>query len=219
MPRKPRNKRAENLADFAGPDADHENIEKLAKAAAESNSKIGHNSGEPSDEVLKRNADAIEVAWVEIDAAMRIVQAARAGLAVARKNAKTDFGAKSWVDSVEAAIKLKRAADKGGSSEIVSEHRQIGRALRVMGCALGTQFNLFASPADDVAPKDEKTIEAEATLAGEHAGLNGEPKENNPHQAGTPQWFGWNNGHTIGVDKLADGFRNGGAPTSEAAAH
>ena len=138
---KRKNRRAENLGDFAGPDHDKEQIDKLAKSAAAENAKIGHNGSEPPDEVVMRNAAAIEVAISEIDAALRIVQKARADFAVARKTAKTDLGSKAWVDSVVAAVKLKRSAEKGGMGEIVTEHRQMGRILRLMNCPLGTQFS------------------------------------------------------------------------------
>lgn len=222
MARKPKNKMAENIGDFAGPDADRENIEKLAKAAEEANAKAGHNSGEPADEVLDRNFDAIEVAWNDIDAAGRIMQKARAALAATRKTAKTDCGSKAWVDSIEASVKLKRQTDKSGSSELVAEHRQIGRILRLKNVPLGTQFGLYAFPeVEPEAPKDEKTIANEAYLAGEHAGLNGEPKENCPHHAGTPQAFGWRNGWQVGADKLTDSFKTGTLPVAgaEAASH
>lgn len=223
MARKPKNKLPENLGDFAGPDADRENIEKLAKAAEEANKKIGHNSGEPSDESIERNFDAIEVALIEIDAAGRIMQKARQALGAVQKTAKTDLGSKAWVDSIVASVKLKRQTDKGGSSEIVAEHRQMGRILRLKNVAIGTQFGLYAFPENEPeAPKDDKTLANEAFLAGEHAGLNGEPVDNCPHQAGTPKAFGWRNGWQVGADKLTDSFAKGTIPTAsagEAASH
>lgn len=219
MAKRRNNRMAENIGDFAGPDADRENIEKLAKAAEEANAKAGHNSGEPSDEVIDRNFDSIEVAWVEIDAAGRVMQQARAALKAARTTAKTDMGSKAWVDSVEAAVKLKRQTDKGGSSELVAEHRQIGRILRIKNVAIGTQFGLYAFPeVESEAPKDDKTLANEAFLAGEHAGLNAEPIDNCPHPAGSPQAFGWRNGHQIGADKLSENLRTGHTQASGGAA-
>jgi len=214
MARKPRTKRPENLADFAGPDADRENMEKLAAAAKEANARGGHNS-EPNLDALRSAANEIEVALVEIDGAAKIMGSARAKLATARKVSKSLLGSKTWVDSVEAAVKLKRAADKGGMGGIVTEHRQIGAVMRAIECPLYHQFNLFHvgddAPEDGV-PKSEKALEAEATLAGEHAGLNGEPRSNNPHQPGSPQHFAWTNGHVIGADKLTDSFKTGAVP-------
>jgi hypothetical protein len=215
MPRKPKkNRLAENIGDFAGPDADRENIEKLAKAAADNNAKIGHNGGDPPDEVIKRNADAIEVALVEIDAALRIVQTARAGLAVARKNAKTDFGSKSWVDSVEAAVKLKRAAEKGGSGEIVTEHRQMGRILRLLDTPLGHQFGLFDVGADKDDPVVAKPA-MDAELQGQHAWANNEPISNNPFTPGSEEFVAWETGHNNAMAAHARKM----APNGDAASH
>lgn len=195
MAKRKSNRRAESLSDFAGPDHDKEQIEKLAKAAADANGKAGHNSGEPPDEVVQRNAVAIEVALSEVDAALRIVQAARANLGVARKTAKTDLGSKAWVDSVVAAVKLKRQSEKGGTGEIVTEHRQMGRVLRLMNCPLGTQFNLFGVAAETEIPESlggKNGMDAE--LQGQHAWRNSEPESNNPFQAGSENHVMWQQG-------------------------
>lgn len=208
---KKKNRRAENLGDFAGPDHDKEQIEKLAKSAAAENAKIGHNGSEPPDEVVQRNAAAIEVALSDVDAALRIVQQARANLGVARKTAKTDLGSKAWVDSVVAAVKLKRDADKGGMGEIVQEHRQMGRVLRLINCPLGTQFNLFS-----VAEEDTDGAKMDAALQGEQAGREGVPRDNNPFTPGKPDWFAWNNGWQVGQDVIAQTLGRG---NGEAAAH
>lgn len=215
---KRKNRAAENLGDFAGPNADAENLEKLAKAAQERNKKIGHNSGEPSDEVIARNFDAIEVALNEIDAAGRIMQKARADLAAVRKTAKTDFGGnKTWVDSVEAAVKLKRQGDKGGAGSIVTEHRQIGRALRIKCVPLGTQFNLFAVPADEENSNTAAPSKAmDAELQGQHAWSNSEPISNNPFTPGTEDFVAWETGFN---NALAAHARTMGPNGGEAAAH
>ena len=128
---KGKGRRAENLAAFAGGDHDQETVAKLEEAAREANAKAGHNSGEPPDEVIKRNAIAIELGLREILAAQKIVQQARADFKVTRNTAKTDTGSKGWVNSLVAALKMKIAAEKGGSGEMVTEHRQIGRILRL----------------------------------------------------------------------------------------
>lgn len=195
---------AENLKDFAGPDHDKETIEKLAEAARKANAKGGDNS-EPKDEVVARNFDAIELALVEIDSAARIMQKARADLKAARTTAKADLGSKAWVESVVAAVKLKRQADKGGTGELVTEHRQIGRILRLKGVPLGTQFKLFAF---DDAPADGAPVAAmDAELQGQHAYSNNEPRENNPFQPGTQEhvdWgLGWNNAQTATAREMA----------------
>lgn len=214
MAKGPRTNRTADHADFSGPDADKANIERLAAAAKEANAKAGHNSGEPLDEVIKRNADAIEVALIEIDTAMRTVQAARAGLAAAQKTAKTDLGSKEWVESVKAAVKLKRAAAKGGTSSIVSEHRQMGRVLRLLDTPLGVQFNLFAMPTDEEIKADPVKSEAEATLAGEKAGREGQPMDNCPHTPGSAEAFAWRNAWQRGFDAAAEALARGDVATA-----
>lgn len=212
---KRKNRMAENIGDFAGPDADRESIEKLAKAAEEANKKIGHNGGEPLDEVLKRNADAIEVALVELDAALRIVQGARASLGAARKTAKTDLGSKAWVESVVAAVKLKRQAEKGGSSGIVTEHRQMGRILRLLNTPLGYQFNLFAMPEETGEAVAGAPSAMDAELQGQHAYSNSEDRGNNPFQQGTEDFVSWDTGF---MNAMAAKARSMG-PDAEVATH
>ena len=192
MARKPQH-RPENHAEFKGPNADLENLEKLTAAAAEANAKAGHNSGEPLDDVIQRNAYAIEVALIDIDAAMRTVQKARADLGAARKTAKTDMGSKEWVDSVVAAVKLKRQAAKGGMGAIVSEHRQMGRILRLLDCPLGTQFGLFDVPAETVTGADGKpeATENEAELRGERDYKSGLKITDNNYMPGSAQFAAW----------------------------
>lgn len=203
MSRKPRGARATNHGDFAGPDADKDNLDRLAAAAAEENAKrAGHNGGEPLDEVIRRNANAIEVCLIEIDTALRVVQKARADLGAARKTAKTDMGSKEWVDAVVSSVKLKRQAAKGGASSIVSEHRMMGRVLRLLDTPLGVQYNLFAMPTEAEVKADPVKLEAEATMAGEAAGRSGQPVDNCPHNPGTPEAFGWRNGWQVGVDAV-----------------
>lgn len=215
MVKRKNNKMAENIGDFAGPDADRENIEKLAKHAEEANAKAGHNSGEPPDEVIKRNADAIEVALVELDAALRIVQGARANLGAARKTAKTDLGSKAWVDSVVDAVKLKRVAEKGGSSEIVTEHRQMGRVLRLLDTPLGHQFGLYNMLAEADAANGVAPSAMDAELQGQHAWANNEPISNNPFTPGTENFVQWETGHN---NAMAAHARKMG-PEGEASTH
>jgi len=210
---KRRAKQAENLSDFAGPDADKETIEKLAEAARKVNEKGGGNS-EPKDEVLGRNFDAIELALVEIDSAARIMQKARAGLKAARDTAKTDCGSKAWVDSIVAAVKLKRQGEKGGNGELVTEHRQIGRLLRLKGVPLGTQFKLFHFV--DETPDGVPSADMDAELQGQHAYSNGEPLTNNPKQPGTQEHVDWAHGWSQAQTANARSMGHGAA---EAATH
>lgn len=196
MARKPRGKQAENLGKYAGANNDKEEIEKLSAAAKKNNTKAGHNA-EPTSEVLDRNFDSIERALLEIAAAGRIMQKARAGLAAARKTAKTDCGGSSaWVDSLVASVKIKRDGEKGGNGAMVTEHRQIGRILRLKGVPIGTQFNLFAVPEEPATDADGAPAPGmDAELQGQHAYSNGEKPENNPFQAGTAEHQDWSVGY------------------------
>lgn len=207
-------KQAENLSKFAGPDGDKETIEKLAEAAKKVNEKGGHNS-DPPDEVLDRNFNAIELAWTEIDAAGRIMQKARSALSAALKTAKADCGSKAWAASIEKAVKEKRKADKGGAAEMASEHRQIGRILRLKGVPLGTQFKLYAFDDADAAAAGGIVAAMDAELQGQAAYRNSEPPENNPFQQGTQEHQDWSVGYHNAEAATAHSMGNG----TEAAAH
>lgn len=188
---------AGNLADYVEGDANEEQLARLS-AAREAELKKegpGHNSGEPAPEVLKRNADAIEIGFLNLNAAQRGVQVARAELKAIRDTAKTDFGgSKGWVESTVKAVKLKLQSAKGGTGEIVTEHRQIGTVLRLLDdCPLGTQYGLFAEPTPAVQQSPEQQ-ESEAALAGAHAYANNEKLDTNPHKPGTPKYVGWAKG-------------------------
>ena len=182
-------------ADFAGPDHDKANMDKLTeqKAAENAANGMGHNSGDPPDEVIQRNANAIEVALIEIETAMRVVQKARADLGAALKTAKTDMGSKEWATEVMESVKLKRAAAKGGAGSIVSSHRMKGRILRLLDTPLGTQFGLFDMPAATATSADGKpeASENEAELRGEQDYKAGLKITDNNYMPGTPQFAAW----------------------------
>lgn len=215
MARKKR-ERAANHSDFAGPDANQEAVDKLADAGTKENEKRGKNAGPISDEAMLRHIQLIQAAELEYDEA-RDATAQKSGILRNRyKVAKND-----GVDTEALKLALKLA--KRSSGEVVTEHRAVRRIILLMNLPIGHQFDLFRVAGDDEGssePKSEKSIEAEATLAGEHAGLNSEPRENNPHTAGTTAWFNWNNGHQIGTDKLAGNLHTGTPdPATGAPAH
>jgi hypothetical protein len=189
---------AGNLAEFKDKDHDEQVLEKLSAARAAEGPKAGHNSGDPPDEALRRNMDALELAQIEINNAQKLVQKARAEFGVAKKNAKTELGSKSWVDACVATVKIEMEANKGGMGEIITEHRQIGRLLRLRNHPLGHQFNLFAVPAED---SDGAKIDA--TAQGEQAGREGVPRDDNKYSPGSADWFAWNNGWQVGQDSIA----------------
>jgi len=222
-----KNQRATNHADFAGPDADRDNIERLAKAAQEANAKTGHNSGDPSPEAITRSYNAIKVAKLEILAAGRIMQKARSELSAAEKTVKTDLGSKGWVTSIKKAVQLDLDAAKGGMGEIVTEHRQIGLALRTLEVPLGTQFGLFSVAEIETPPTANgaapEVSENEAELRGEQDYRAGLKITDNYYMPGTPQHVAWGTGwrnaqkaNVAGVGGVAgDGGRSpGDAPSA-----
>ncbi len=205
--------------EFAGGDTTDDaltKIEAATKAAAieaEQAKKKGDNGGPLLDE------DAWKRACVEYSAEMldmedlEVKKSEIAGrISSIRKVAKK---AKVNWDLVKRYHDDHKAIRKGGMGAMVTDERQYRHLLKLMGSPLGTQFSLWEVEAttegEAAAPKDENTRVAEATLAGEHAGRNAEPKDNNTHTPGTPEWFGWNNGWQVGTDAAIDGFKGGPA--------
>ncbi len=184
-----------------GADATVDEIEKAAKSkgkAAKAAKAPKKNAGPVSDETVDMHIKLIREAKENWQKARDAATQAQGVLRNRRKVAKgdgVDMGALDKAFAIEAA----------GTGATISEQRNVGRYLRRMGVEIGHQWTLF----DDV--EDETVQQLDATAAGEQAGLNGEPKQNNPHQAGTELWFQWNNGHQIGADKLTDSFRTGKA--------
>jgi hypothetical protein len=197
MARKTRAAQPTSHADFMGDGGDKETLDKLAAAAAAENAKagVGHNGGDPTDEIIQRNAAAIELALVEIDAAGRIMQKARAALSAAEKTAKTDCGSKQWASAIKAAVQLKRSADKGGQGSIVTEHRQMGVVLKAMNVPLYHQFGLF-NVADEPAPLDPSrpVTTATAYAQGEQSFADEVAADGNPFTPGSETFAAWANG-------------------------
>lgn len=168
-------RRAADQADFAGPDADREAIERLARAARLANERLHgrlhgrlderqggrqdsrHGGGVP-DEVLQRNTLLIEAAQAELDEVMGEAAKLRGVLGNRRKVAKSDG---CDVDAIVQALRLKKQAGIGGSEPIVTRHRMVGRILGLLGHPLGTQFNLFGNEgaASDGAASDGASSE------------------------------------------------------------
>lgn len=197
-------RRNEDVADFAGPDADQEAIERLTASAKKENAKKGKNIGEASDETVGMHVNLIKAAEIEW---RELRDKASQAQGVLRNRYKVAKGDGVDVDSLKLAFRIAERA----TGEVISEQRNVGRYLRIMGSPLGHQWGLF----DDT--EDEGTQKLDATAAGEQAGLNGEPADNCPFQPGTEQAFAWRNGHQVGADKLADSFRTGKAPAATGA--
>ena len=201
--RKTPTRREENLDDFAGPDAEKDAIDRLAKSAAEANKKAGKNVGEAADETVGMHVNLIKAAKVEW---RELRDKASQAQGVLRNRYKVAKGDGVDVDSLKLAFRISERA----SGEVVAEQRNVGRYLRIMGSPLGTQWSLFDS--------EEAAETIDPAAQGEQAGLNAEPKENNPHTPGTTPWFTWNNGHQVGAEKLAENLRTGNVGGGEGAA-
>jgi hypothetical protein len=202
MAKRRSNRRAENHADFAGPDATKEAIEKLAKSAKDANSKAGHNSGEVPDETIARHVDLIkasEIEWREARDKAAELQG------VLRNRYKVAKGDGVDIDSLKLAFRIAERS----SGEVIEEQRNLGRYLKIMGCPLGHQWSLFEEPDADGAKPD-------ATARGEQAGREGADRDSNPYSPGTPDWFAFNNGWQAGQDSIAATLGRG---NGEAAAH
>ncbi|MPZ32012.1 MAG: hypothetical protein GEV13_13610 [Rhodospirillales bacterium] len=152
-------RRAANQADFAGPDADREAIERLARSARLANEQRG--GGRVADEVLQRNTLLIEAAQAELDELLGEVAKLRGVLGNRKKVAKNDG---CDVDAIVQALRLKKQAGTGGSEPIVTRHRMVGRILGLLGHPLGTQFKLFGNDEREALGGDE----AEAAEGARH---------------------------------------------------
>lgn len=209
MARKPRNRREENLEDFAGPNAEQEAIETLSNAAAAANKKAkGKNVGEASDETVGMHVNLIKAA--EIEWRMLRDQASQAQ-GVLRNRYKVAKGDGVDVDSLKLAFRIAERS----TGEVVSEQRNVGRYLRVMGSPLGTQWSLF-DDADEAGAdgKPAATAGFDAELQGQHAWANNEPISNNPFTPGTDDFVAWEAGHNNAMAAAARKMGGG-----EASAH
>ena len=193
--RKTKSRREENVADFAGPDAEQEAIEKLSSAAAAANKKTaGKNVGEASDETVGMHVNLIKAAEVEW---RELRDKASQAQGVLRNRYKVAKGDGVDVDSLKLAFRIAERA----TGEVVSEQRNVGRYLRIMGSPLGTQWSLFDSDEGE----GEGRPKVDPSLQGQHAGRNGEPAENNPFTPGTAQFTDWAAGWVNGQEMLGQG--------------
>lgn len=206
MARKPKNRREENLSDFAGPNADQAAIETLAAAAAEANkkAKAGHNSGEVPEETIANHINLIKAAEIEW---RELRDKAAQAQGVLRNRYKVAKGDGVDVDSLKLAFRINERA----SGEVISEQRNIATYLKIMGSPLGHQWSLFEGD-------DENGAKLDATAQGEQAGREGADRSNNPFSPGSDDWFAYNNGWQKEQDKLAEGLGRGNG-ASGAAAH
>lgn len=206
MARKRTSRRNEDVADFAGPDANKEAIEKLANAAAAENKKRGtkgKNVGEASDETVGMHVNLIKAAEIEW---RELRDKASQAQGVLRNRYKVAKGDGVDVDSLKLAFRIAERS----SGEVISEQRNVGRYLRIMGAPVGTQWNLFEDT------QDEGVQKLDATAAGEQAGREGADRDSNPHTPGSELWFQWNNGWNTGQDSIAQTLGRGNGAGAEA---
>lgn len=196
------NRRAENHADFAGPNAADQAVEVLSRNAKKANAKAGHNSGEVPDETVANHVNLIKAAEIEWREA-RDKAAELQG--VLRNRYKVAKGDGVDIDSLKLAFRIAERA----SGEVISEQRNLGRYLRIMGSPLGHQWSLFEEPDADGATLD-------ATARGEQAGREGADRDSNPYTPGSPDWFAFNNAWQTGQDAIAATLGRG---NGEAGAH
>lgn len=190
-------RRATKAGRFAGDGANESEIARLAEAANEKNKKKGGaNAGEVSDDTIKMHLGLIEAARTDHkkkrDIAVKANQFYRSRLDVAKKDG---------VDT-DALVYAFKVADRS-VNEFASEHRNVGRYLRLMGAPVADpQLKLFAF-------LDEPEPEGEPRLKGEAAGKSGAPRDENPHTPGTDAFQLWETGWQVGVDTAQEALSKG----------
>lgn len=148
----------------------------------------------------EHHVDQLVGAQLRLEDKLRECASERGVLANAKKAAKK---AGVPVDAVMKALALK----KRPAGEVVSEYRDIGRALKYLEAPLGTQWGLF---------NDVETVDVmDADAAGYHAGKNNEPASNNPHQAGTEEHANWTGGWNRWVAENAPGAKKVADPAKD----
>lgn len=148
----------------------------------------GHNSGVVPDEVYDRHLKKIDLTAKALDKAKEVYDQARGVHRSAFKAAKDD-GVN--ID----AVRLARKLDKLDLGVVATDYSDTGRVLRLMKSPLAEQLNLFA----DVAPP----APVNPVLAGEHAGKNNAPSDENPYSPGSEPFQMWHDGWLRGQTSIA----------------
>lgn len=147
---------------------------KVAKVAAKPG--IGHNSGGPSDALIRSHHE-------KLDAIETRMAAAKAKYDQIKGEHRSAYATVKDDGIVVDDFKLARELDKRDHGSVVTGYANVGVYLRAIKSELATQMDLFS----DIAPPPA----ANATLAGAQAFANSEPRENNPHKAGTEEFANW----------------------------
>jgi len=193
-----RGRRATDHADFTGPKANRREVERLAASGEHRNRRRkggngalgldGGNAGGPSNECVQRHVKDIRGQQARVKSAAKKLSDERKLLSVMYKSLDGDGG-----DS--RAMKKAFKESERPVGEVVTENRNIAHYLTIMGSPLGTQWELFDGTGQAAA--------LDAYAQGEHAGLNGEPRDNNPHSPGTEDHNRWLAGYQSGQVRLA----------------
>jgi hypothetical protein len=209
---RPKTKRATDHADFAGSKADKAEVKRLAAAGEAKNRKGrkkangsspglpltgGGNVGQPSVESVSRHIKDIRGAINRYNKASQTARDLKKVVNNYFKTAETD-----GLDIK--ALKKKFADENRPVGEVIAERRNIARYEKIDGGGIGTQWNLLND--EGVANK------IDAYASGEHAGMNGEPRDNNPNIPGSDDAQRWSAGHAAGAAKADAVFDNARPP-------
>jgi hypothetical protein len=200
----------DGAAEFAGPDATKEAMDKIAAArqAAETEKAQDGDNGGPimDEEAWKRATVQLTAETIELEGLSEKVAEVRGRISSIKKVAEK-CGV-DW-DVVKAKVKLDRRVAKGEMGAIVTEQRRLGSLMRLMESPLYTQFGLFAELPEDKPEEEGGRPGMDAELQGQHAYSNNEPLTSNPFPPGTQEhvdWgTGWRNAQTANARKMAPG--------------
>jgi ribosome modulation factor len=201
-----RGRRATDHADFTGSTANRRAVERLAASGerktkrrrkGEGNGSLGldgGNVGGPSDECIHRHVRDIRGQQARLKSALKKASDERKTLNAYYKSAEGD-----GMDT--AALKKAFKDSDRPMGEVVAERRNIARYEKIMGGPVGTQWSLLDG---------DNAIALDAYAQGEHAGMNGEPRDNCPFLPGSEDYnrymAGWQAGQMrLGKEKFGAG--------------
>jgi len=188
--------------DKAKPNADLENVAKLANSAkANGATNGGHNSSAVvtgiSDEELQQLTQQCIDADAEVQTARKLVDKKMGVYRNALKVAKSKGAPK---EEIEEYIKMRKFRAKFGDGAIISQHRNLGRIGRVMGDQTIVKFNLYSlleegDALNGVKQEGSEPIEKlDAELQGQNAFRHGNPRSGNKYTPGSEEYAQWDTG-------------------------
>jgi hypothetical protein len=139
-------------------------------------------------EVIQRHYGLIGTAKKAVDSASEILKKRKSALSNAYKAAKSDG---CEVDDLRTARKL----DEGDHAHVILHYKGVGRVLEIVGSELPLFRDIILPPP------------VNAYLAGQQAGRQGAPADQNPHSPGSEEFVRWGEGHTNGTEQAVESFR------------